>query len=144
MKSSRLVVFNTWFYLLPLLLTIFTLDVSPTLRSKFESFSSSSSSSSLSSSLLDSSEDESLSEEYGERRGKTLFKKYMSAFPAGYRDRVDARHAVQDIRRIEEVFKTKSKPEEPLEVYIKRVAAEKMQKEEDKFRKEVGDTGLPR
>ena len=51
---------------------------------------------------------ESLSEEYGERRGKTLFKKYMNAFPAGYRDRVDARHAVQDIRRIEEVFKTKS------------------------------------
>ena len=43
-----------------------------------------------------------------------------------------------------EVFKTKSKPEEPLEVYIKRVAAEKMQKEEDKFRKEVGDTGLAR
>ena len=30
-----------------------------------------------------------------------------------------------------EIFKTKSKPEEPLEVYIKRVAAEKMQKEED-------------
>jgi hypothetical protein len=43
-----------------------------------------------------------------------------------------------------EVFKTKSKPEEPLDVYIKRVAAEKMQKEEDKFRKEVGDTGLAR
>ncbi len=41
-----------------------------------------------------------------------------------------------------EIFKTKSKPEEPLEVYIKRVAAEKMQKEEDQFRKENGDTGI--
>ena len=53
--------------------------------------------------------------------------------------------AIDDIAVMrKEIFKTKSKPEEPLEVYIKRVAAEKMQKEEDNFRKEVGDTGLAR
>ena len=69
----------------------------------------------------------------------------MKIYEAAEKKPAAAAPAIDDIAVMrKEIFKTKSKPEEPLEVYIKRVAAEKMQKEEDKFRKEVGDTGLAR